>query len=831
MSNGMQSLGPGSRIAGYTIEEQIGQGGMAVVFRARDEVLGRVAAIKVLFPSLAADEDFRTRFLRESRAIASVDEPHILPVYAAGESDGVLYIATRFVAGGDLAGLVRANGGPLAPDRAANIITQVAAGLDAAHAIGLVHRDVKPGNVLIENIPGRPEHAYLSDFGLIKATSGATGLTATGMFMGTPDYCPPEQITGKPVSGASDQYALGCVAFSLLTGTLPFQREDTIAVLFAHVRDNVPPVTAIRPELPSAVNAVIAKAMAKESGDRYASCGEFATALRVALTAPAQQAPTSVPPAEQYQPTWFNPPPQTPPGLQMPSQAPLPTQGYQPAAASFQPQQPYQPQQPPPQQAFQPQQPFQPQTPQQTPQQTSLPPQVYQPQAPQQPYQPYPPQQAFQPQTPQQTPLPTQSYQPQTPQQSFQPQAFEAAGASGYRPQGFGPSPAYGTPTGQTLPGYHSGTAGKKSNKTAVVAGIIGAVVLVAGGIGTAIALSGTTTTHIPKPPAPPVVLSGATEAATLAPPTGGTMSYAYFSEDGTLIAAAGGPDHKDKIYLFSAKTDKYLITITMPKDGQAYPLTFTPNDEWVIAVDGATNSKGQQTLYEFDVKTGKVVGSVPEPGATYAVDDLGDVEANETRNAKFVDVYNLTTGSGSPEYHWPNPTTASTVPNSLDVSSDGSRMLISAVNGKTYVMDVSSGQTLATFNYTYVPNPTAQQLPELSPDGKTVYIPGGSSAPSQLWNVDSGAAVTPHQSRWPQKDGWVIFSTDGQDVATSAEGSPSIDLWNVSLGSHTSTVVIPNSGDWIVAALGPSGSEALFGSDPVDKSDDFKQLYLYDIP
>jgi len=240
-SNGMQSLGPGSRIAGYLIEEPVGAGGMAIVYRARDEVLGRVAAVKVLSPSLAADQDFQTRFLRESRAIASVDESHILPVYAAGESDGLLYIATRFVAGGDLAGLVRANGGPLAPDRVASIITQVAAGLDAAHAIGLVHRDVKPGNVLIENIPGRPEHAYLSDFGLIKATSGATGLTATGMFMGTPDYCAPEQITGKPVSGASDQYALGCVAFSLLTGTLPFQRDDTIAVLFAHVRDDVPP--------------------------------------------------------------------------------------------------------------------------------------------------------------------------------------------------------------------------------------------------------------------------------------------------------------------------------------------------------------------------------------------------------------------------------------------------------------------------------------------------------------------------------------------------------------------------------------------------------------
>ena len=351
------------------------------------------------------------------------------------------------------------------------------------------------------------------------------------------------------------------------------------------------------------------------------------------------------------------------------------------------------------------------------------------------------------------------------------------------------------------------------------------------GGIGAAIALSGPgpTPPH-PKPPTPPVTLSGATKAATLTPPVG-TMGYAFFSPDGSLIAAAGGPDHKDNVYLFSAKTDKYLITITMPKGGKAYPLTFTPNDEWVIAVDGATNSAGDRTLYEFNVKTGKVVGSVPEPGATYAVDDLGDVEANETRNAKFIDVYDLTTGNNFPKYHWPNPTTASTVAYSLYVSSDGSRMLISAVNGKTYVMDVRNGQTLATFNYTYIPNPTTEQLPELSPDGKTVYIPGGASAPGKLWNVDSGANVTPHDSRWPQKNGGVIFSTDGQIAVTSAEGSPTADLWNVSLGSHTTTVVIPGSGDWVVAGLGPGGSEALFGSDPVDKNGDFKQLYLYTIP
>ena len=189
---------PGSKVAGYVIEEQVGAGGMAIVYRARDDVLGRLVAVKVLAPALASDAEFRARFLRESRAVAAVDEPHIVPVYGAGDADGLLYIATRFVAGGDLSRLQRAAQGPLPPAQAADLVSQVAGALDAAHAIGLVHRDVKPGNILVERIPGRPEHAYLSDFGLSKSTAaGATGLTATGRFLGTPDYCAPEQISRR----------------------------------------------------------------------------------------------------------------------------------------------------------------------------------------------------------------------------------------------------------------------------------------------------------------------------------------------------------------------------------------------------------------------------------------------------------------------------------------------------------------------------------------------------------------------------------------------------------------------------------------------------------
>jgi serine/threonine protein kinase len=280
----MARLVPGSQLAGYMIEEQVGAGGMAVVFRARDSVLGRLAALKVLSPALAADQGFRVRFLRESRAVASVEEPHIIPVYGAGDADGVLYIATKFVSGGDLADVLQRAGGALESPRVATFIEQVAAALDAAHAAGLVHRDVKPGNVLVDVVQGRGEHAYLSDFGLSKPAMAATGLTATGTFLGTPDYAPPEQIRGQPVDGRGDQYSLACMAFALLTGNLPFHRQETMATLFAHLNDPVPPLSRFRGDLPPGTDAVLARGLAKEARDRYARCDEFAAALREALT-------------------------------------------------------------------------------------------------------------------------------------------------------------------------------------------------------------------------------------------------------------------------------------------------------------------------------------------------------------------------------------------------------------------------------------------------------------------------------------------------------------------------------------------------------------------
>jgi serine/threonine protein kinase len=286
-------ISAGSRLAGYRLEQPIGRGGMAVVFRAVDERLGRAVALKVLAPELAADDAFRQRFIRESRAAAAVDDPHIIPVFQAGDASGVLFIAMRYVPGGDVRTLVQREG-PMAAARAAAIISPVASALDTAHAAGLIHRDVKPANMLVDVRPDRPDHVYLSDFGLSK-TSMSSGLTGTGQFLGTVDYCAPEQIDGRAVDGRADQYALACTAFELLTGAPPFLGDRATATIWAHMSQPPPLLTARRPDLPLAANQVLVRAMAKTPELRYPTCHEFASALRDALALPPYQSGVGVP--------------------------------------------------------------------------------------------------------------------------------------------------------------------------------------------------------------------------------------------------------------------------------------------------------------------------------------------------------------------------------------------------------------------------------------------------------------------------------------------------------------------------------------------------------
>jgi serine/threonine protein kinase len=306
----LPGLGPGSRIAGYLLEEQVGVGGMAVVFRARDERLDRLVALKILAPALAADEAFRQRFIRESRAAAAVDDPHIIPVHEAGEANGVLFIAMRYVPGGDVGALMHREH-PLSPARVVAIISPMASALDAAHAAGLVHRDVKPKNMLVDAHPGRPDHVYLSDFGVSKGAMSSAGLTGSGQYLGTPGYIAPEQIQGKPLDGRADQYALACTAFQLLCGETPFERDQGLAVIYAHLSEPPPDLTSRRPDLPPAVNGVLARALAKVPGDRYATCRQFADALRLSFgLAPYDSGPGRIPDPGRIPPV-SHPPTQT----------------------------------------------------------------------------------------------------------------------------------------------------------------------------------------------------------------------------------------------------------------------------------------------------------------------------------------------------------------------------------------------------------------------------------------------------------------------------------------------------------------------------------------
>ncbi len=281
----MQSLPDlGSDFAGYRLEQLIARGGMGVVYSATHLRLSRRVALKLLAPELAEDADFRERFLNEARLAAGLEHPHVVPVYDAGEEEGVLFLAMRYLGGGDLRQLLQSQG-RLSLERTLTIVEQVAGALDAAHELGLVHRDVKPANILFSE---RREIAYLSDFGVAKRQS-SKGLTRTGSFLGSVDYCAPEQIESAVVDGRADVYALGGVLYHCLTGQPPYVRETEVAVLTAHLRDPPPALSRVRPDLPPALDGVLVTAMAKYPQVRYATAGAFAQALRQALAEPRAQ--------------------------------------------------------------------------------------------------------------------------------------------------------------------------------------------------------------------------------------------------------------------------------------------------------------------------------------------------------------------------------------------------------------------------------------------------------------------------------------------------------------------------------------------------------------
>src|SRR5215475_5037900 len=282
----------GTVVGGYRVDELISRGGMGLVYRVTHVALNRIYALKVLDPGLGDDEQFRERFRREMRVAASLSDPNVVGIHYAGEDEGLLFFVMDYVTGTDLRQVLLKDGA-IEPTRAVDLLEQFASALDAAHRRGLVHRDVKPANILITVRDGE-EHAYLTDFGLAKKFDTATGLTAKGLLVGTVDYLAPEQITGAHTDARTDVYALGCVFYQMLTGKVPYERDNSVATLFAHVNDPPPPLAGDVCDTHPAFSPVLDKAMAKDSGDRYFSAGDFARAADAALRGMGYNAPPSI---------------------------------------------------------------------------------------------------------------------------------------------------------------------------------------------------------------------------------------------------------------------------------------------------------------------------------------------------------------------------------------------------------------------------------------------------------------------------------------------------------------------------------------------------------
>jgi hypothetical protein len=320
----------GRTVGGYRVEAELGRGGQAIVYRATQMSLQRVVALKVVSPQYTSDEGFLERFKREGISAASLDHPNVVPVYEAGESDGVAYLAMKYIDGGSLDDLLR-RGGSIPLPRSLSILRQIADALDYAAGRGFIHRDVKPANVLL----GPGDHVYLTDFGLARALEGSR-ITRTGVWMGTLEYIAPEQIRGSEVTPAADRYAFAVVAYEMLTGRPPFQREDRTALLYAHLSDTPDPPSTLRPELAGGVDAVLARALAKDPDQRFPTAKAFVDALAGAIPTGAGAAPTMIPgaadtevtPAVTAAPTGpprtdppQPPPPATPPPLAAPGAA------------------------------------------------------------------------------------------------------------------------------------------------------------------------------------------------------------------------------------------------------------------------------------------------------------------------------------------------------------------------------------------------------------------------------------------------------------------------------------------------------------------------------
>ncbi len=309
-------LSSGQVFAGWRIERELARGGMGVLYLAHHPRLPRIDVIKVLSPLLSTDQRFRERFLREVTRMSTLSHPHLMTIHDSGEAeDGTLYLVMPFVSGGDLRALLK-QGGPLPPARAAKLVSQLAAALDAAHRVGVVHRDVKPENVLLASVePDDSDHALLTDFGISREDMASNTLTATGELLLTPAYASPEQVLGRMVDARADQYALACILYELLTGEPPYRNDVQVIMLMAHVQEPIPRVAG-RFGLPPAIDDVIARGMAKSPQERFPNCRALAQAATAALGVSADVARPGVDVRETLPaptPAAYPPPAQPPP--------------------------------------------------------------------------------------------------------------------------------------------------------------------------------------------------------------------------------------------------------------------------------------------------------------------------------------------------------------------------------------------------------------------------------------------------------------------------------------------------------------------------------------
>lgn len=801
-----RELGRGSRIAGYLIEEQIGAGGMAVVFRAHDEVLGRLVAVKVIAPSMAGDEEFRARFLRESRAAAAVESPYIIPVYAAGDADGLLYIATRYVAGGDLAALAGRSGGLLAPDAAVQLVRQVASALDAAHAAGLVHRDVKPGNILVETAPGQAPHAYLSDFGLSKAAQSATGLTATGQFVGTPDYCAPEQIRSASVDGRTDQYSLACVAFVLLTGTLPFHRAETMATMYAQVHDPMPSLTGLRPELPAAVDKVVARALAKSPGDRYGHCGEFAAALREALLPPL--------PASGRRP-WMAGSDVAAPG----SGAQWARQ--QPGASTGQPSPALAWSQPPAR---------------------SQPPGTFSSSG---------------------RSSSSQADERGNPLSALANDRTQTAGNSARRTP---TAAAVGVGRLQVPAAIRRRERFLGVRRRTVFISGAAAVVLAAAGVIYGIRSSPPS----PEKPVKPVVVAkfavpggGTVDATQLSPDGKLVAAENYFYNDSKVT------DSKIYVWNTVSRSYVRTITVPdiAVNNSKFHPrlwgVAFSADDTSLTAkaipdIPGSSPVKEYyppNVVYRWNLATGKMtmVGSVsfsPDCSSYQVVFGNGSTETFPSRNACYV----VFSGDGSTAFipydtsgavagirvvNFSRAGRSFVMPgvNEIgpDAPGDGSMIIASdtASTGDTeQAWDAPKKKVLGEYHFKQ-----SGHSSYLSPDGKTVLTypleSGNGQGMPVLWNVAGGSDITPFNPLWKQQD-WADFSTDGSVIVTGRAGGKDY-FWSVATRQLLLTMTGIQSTGIQSATTGPGGSEVVsLASKAAQKTgpvDGFRQVFLWETP